>query len=50
METRFRIDGNTVDYYNAVVDSFGLQFGPQTKAIALTFLVEKAKFANLNKR
>ena len=29
MEARFRIDGKTVDKYNAVVDSFGLQFGQQ---------------------
>jgi hypothetical protein len=28
-ETRFRIDGKTVDEYNADVDSSGLQFGQQ---------------------
>ena len=50
MEARFRIDGNTVDEYNAVVDSFGLQFGQQAKTIALTFLDEKAKFTKLDKR
>jgi len=34
-EARFRIDGKTVDEYNAAVDSFGLQFGQQAMTMCL---------------
>jgi hypothetical protein len=49
MEAHLRIDGKMVEYYNAVVDSFGLQFGPQTKVSVLTFLLEEATFTNIDK-
>ncbi len=37
-EGALRIDGKTVDYYNTVAGSFGLQFGVQAKTIVLVFL------------
>jgi len=41
-EGSLRIGGKTVDYYNTVAGSFGLQFGAQAKTIMLVFLDEGA--------
>lgn len=41
-EGALRIGGTTVDYYNTVAGSFGLQFGAQAKTIILVFLDEGA--------
>jgi lipid-binding SYLF domain-containing protein len=41
-EGALRIDGKTVDYYNTVAGSFGLQFGAQAKTIILVFLDDEA--------
>ena len=47
-EGALRIDGKTVDYYNIVAASFGLQIGAQRKDIILIFIDEAAlkKFRN----
>jgi lipid-binding SYLF domain-containing protein len=47
-EGAMRIDGKTVDYYNIVAASFGLQIGAQQKDIILLFIDEAAlkKFRN----
>ncbi len=39
-----RIDGETVDYYNIVGASFGIQFGAQAKSVIIFFMTEKALF------
>lgn len=41
-EGALRIGGKTVDYYNTMAASFGLQFGAQAKTIVLVFLDEDA--------
>lgn len=41
-EGALRINGKTVDYYNTMAGSFGLQFGAQAKTIVLVFLDEDA--------
>jgi lipid-binding SYLF domain-containing protein len=41
-EGALRIAGKTVDYYNTMAASFGLQFGAQAKTILLVFLDEDA--------
>lgn len=41
-EGALRIGGKSVDYYNTVAGSFGLQFGAQAKTILLVFLDEEA--------
>jgi lipid-binding SYLF domain-containing protein len=41
-EGALRIDGKTVDYYNIVAGSFGLQIGAQRKDIILLFIDEAA--------
>lgn len=41
-EGSLRIGGKTVDYYNTVAGSFGLQFGAQAKTVMLVFLDEGA--------
>jgi len=41
-EGALRINGKTVDYYNTMAGSFGLQFGAQFKTILLVFLDEEA--------
>lgn len=41
-EGSLRINGKTVDYYNTMAASFGLQFGAQAKTILLVFLDEDA--------
>jgi Uncharacterized conserved protein len=41
-EGALRIDGKTVDYYNIVAASFGLQIGAQRKDIILLFIDEAA--------
>ena len=41
-EGALRIKGKTVDYYNTMAGSFGLQFGAQFKTILLVFLDEEA--------
>ena len=41
-EGALRINGKTVDYYNTVAGSFGLQFGAQVKTIILVFLDAEA--------
>ena len=41
-EGALRINGKTVDYYNTLAGSFGLQFGAQFKTILLVFLDEEA--------
>jgi len=41
-EGALRIDGKTVDYYNIVAASFGLQIGAQQKDIILLFIDEAA--------
>jgi lipid-binding SYLF domain-containing protein len=41
-EGALRINGKTVDYYNTMAGSFGLQFGAQAKTIVLVFLAEDA--------
>jgi lipid-binding SYLF domain-containing protein len=41
-EGAMRIGGKTVDYYNTIAGSFGLQFGAQAKTIMLVFLDEGA--------
>lgn len=41
-EGAMRIGGKTVDYYNTVAGSFGLQFGAQAKTILIVFLDEGA--------
>jgi lipid-binding SYLF domain-containing protein len=47
-EGALRIDGKSVDYYNIVAASFGLQIGAQRKDIILLFIDEAAlkKFRN----
>jgi lipid-binding SYLF domain-containing protein len=41
-EGALRIGGKTVDYYNTLAASFGLQFGAQAKTIVIVFLNEDA--------
>ena len=41
-EGALRIDGKSVDYYNIVAGSFGLQIGAQRKDIILIFIDEAA--------
>jgi len=41
-EGALRIDGRTVDYYNTVAASFGLQLGAQSKTILLLFMEQGA--------
>lgn len=41
-EGALRIGGKTVDYYNTIAGSFGLQFGAQAKTVMLVFLDEGA--------
>lgn len=41
-EGAFRIDGKTVDYYNMMVASFGLQVGAEAKDIIIAFMTNKA--------
>ena len=41
-EGALRIGGKTVDYYNTMAASFGLQFGAQAKTIVIVFLNEDA--------
>jgi len=41
-EGSLRIGGKTVDYYNTIAGSFGLQFGAQAKTVMLVFLDENA--------
>ena len=41
-EGALRVGGRTVDYYNTIAGSFGLQFGAQAKTIVLVFLDEDA--------
>ena len=41
-EGALRVGGKTVDYYNTMAGSFGLQFGAQAKTIVLVFLDENA--------
>jgi len=41
-EGSLRIGGKTVDYYNTIAGSFGLQFGAQAKTVLLVFLDEGA--------
>ncbi|HEU0068957.1 MAG TPA: YSC84-related protein [Nitrospiraceae bacterium] len=41
-EGALRINGKTVDYYNTLAGSFGLQFGAQVKTIMIVFLDEEA--------
>jgi lipid-binding SYLF domain-containing protein len=37
-----RINGKTVDYYNIVGASLGIQFGVQSKSVIILFMTEKA--------
>jgi lipid-binding SYLF domain-containing protein len=41
-EGALKIDGKTIDYYNIVAGSFGLQIGAQRKDIILVFIDEAA--------
>ena len=41
-EGALRIDGLTVDYYNTVAASFGLQLGAQSKTIILLFMEQES--------
>jgi lipid-binding SYLF domain-containing protein len=41
-EGALRIGGKTVDYYNTVAGSFGLQIGAQAKTIIIVFIQEEA--------
>lgn len=41
-EGALRIGGKTVDYYNTVAGSFGLQLGAQSKTIILVFIQQEA--------
>jgi len=41
-EGAMRIGGKTVDYYNTMAGSFGLQIGAQAKTVMLVFLDEDA--------
>ena len=41
-EGALRIGGKTVDYYNTVAGSFGLQLGAQKKTVILVFMQKKA--------
>jgi lipid-binding SYLF domain-containing protein len=41
-EGALRINGKTVDYYNIVSGSFGLQIGAQAKDIIIAFMTEEA--------
>jgi len=41
-EGALRINGKTVDYYNTMAGSFGLQFGAQVKTVMIVFLDEEA--------
>ena len=41
-EGALRIGGKTVDYYNTISGSFGLQIGGQSKDIILLFMTEEA--------
>lgn len=41
-EGALRIKGKTVDYYNTIAASFGLQIGAQAKTVVLVFLEEEA--------
>jgi lipid-binding SYLF domain-containing protein len=41
-EGALRIDAKTVDYYNIVSGSFGLQIGAQAKDIIIAFMTEEA--------
>jgi lipid-binding SYLF domain-containing protein len=47
-EGALRIGGKTVDYYNTVAGSFGLQIGAQAKTIIIVFIQEEA-LANFRK-
>jgi len=47
-EGALRIGGKTVDYYNTVAGSFGLQIGAQAKTIIILFIQEEA-LANFRK-
>jgi len=41
-EGALRIEGKSVDYYNTIAGSFGLQFGAQAKTIVIVFLDQAA--------
>lgn len=41
-EGALRVDGKTIDYYNIVAGSFGLQFGAQKKDIIIAFMTDEA--------
>jgi lipid-binding SYLF domain-containing protein len=41
-EGALRVDGRTVDYYNIVAGSFGLQIGAQKKDIIIAFMTDEA--------
>ena len=41
-EGALRVRGRTVDYYNTVAGSFGLQMGAQSKAVILCFMTRDA--------
>ncbi|MGB6411352.1 MAG: YSC84-related protein [Candidatus Deferrimicrobiaceae bacterium] len=41
-EGALRIGGKTVDYYNTVAGSFGLQIGAQSKTIIIVFIQQEA--------
>jgi len=41
-EGALRIDGKTVDYYNIVAGSFGLQIGAESKDIVIAFMTDEA--------
>jgi lipid-binding SYLF domain-containing protein len=41
-EGAMRVRGKTVDYYNTVAGSFGLQMGAQSKAVILCFMTRNA--------
>ena len=41
-EGALRIGGRTVDYYNTVAASFGIQFGAQAKTLILVFMEKNA--------
>ncbi|MGB3095442.1 MAG: YSC84-related protein [Candidatus Deferrimicrobiaceae bacterium] len=47
-EGALRIGGKTVDYYNTVAGSFGLQIGAQSKTIIIVFIQQEA-LANFRK-
>ena len=41
-EGALRIDGETVEYYNTVAGSFGIQIGAQTKSLIIVFMTDEA--------